>query len=215
MNCMFLLILISTFLGFDQASAQYEDYSSYQSFTDLDEAQTDYGLYFSPSLMYLAVDEDNEINNFNATDRSRGVLAYDLKLGYIFRDGFSFGILFSADNVTVNGGNPENDRESVGLNFGYMTGGFAISATYFLTSTQNLTGAGDVSQYSEGTGYQVDVGYFYRLNSFFSLGPQIVYKSFTYTEGESATTRLKADASSTHTFFTPMFAMFFNLYRGS
>ena len=100
------------------------------------------------------------------------------------------------------------------MSIGYYRRGWALGAHYFPYSKQTLVGTTDVSEYSDGMGFQVDVGYYFRLTRFLSVGPQLVYKSIQYGEGESATTNNDADASSTHSVFTPMLSFIVNIYRG-
>jgi hypothetical protein len=86
--------------------------------------------------------------------------------------------------------------------------------TFFPYSKQELENTADISRYSEGLGFQLEAGYFFRLNRHFSIGPQFVYKNIQYGEGVDALTSVSGDASSSHTIFTPMVSLLINLYRG-
>ena len=204
------LFFASTALG----QSAYEEYESYQTFTDIDKYQRDYGLVFLPAMMYTSVDENNSLDNGGSINsRGRDLFFYDVKLGYIFRGGFYFGLQYSGDAVDINGSQPKNTRESVGISFGYNRAGVALTGTFFPYSKQTLEGA-DAAQYSDGMGFQLDAAYYFRLGNYFSFGPQLTYKSIQYTEAESASTNVNFDANSTHGIFTPMLAIMINLYRG-
>jgi hypothetical protein len=206
--------LLATFLWIPtMVSAQYEDYKSYETFSELDKWERDYGLIFSPTLFYNRINEDNEISAGTAGDLSRSLLFYDFQLGYIFRSGFYFGVLYTGETQDINGSAPLTTRSSLGASFGYIRRGWSFKATLFPYSQQALENQA-VSDYTEGLGYQVDVGYYFRLGRFVSLGPQLVYKSFRYGKAENATTNVTTDASSQHDVFTPMISFLFNLYRG-
>ena len=207
-------ILIFILLTGPQVFAQYEDYGSYETFSDLDKYQRDYGLIFTPSLIYTTIEESNQVGTNTVSDRSRGLLFYDIRLGYVFRGGFYFGLLYAGETQEVNSSAPTTSRESLGISFGYLRHGWSLSGTFFPYSKQTLTNTTDVSQYSEGLGFQVDAAYYFRIGNYFSVGPQLVFKSINYGQAESATTSVNANASSTHSVFTPMLSMIINLYRG-
>lgn len=209
-------IILSILIVFASSNlfAQYEEYESYQSFSDLDKYQRDFGLIITPSLMYTGVDEANDVPGATVNDYSRNLFFYDIKMGYIFRGGFYFGLLYAGETQNIDFSNPQTSRESVGLSIGYYRFGFAISGTYFPYSKQTITGADDASEYSDGMGYQLDLAYYFRLGRYFSIGPQMVYKTINYKEAESATGTIDVDGNSKHTIFTPMISLLFNLYRG-
>lgn len=209
-----LKIIIAVLLTSTAAFSQYEEYESYQTFSDIDKYQRDYGLVVIPSLMYSSVDESNEVTGASVNDRARDLFFYDFKIGYIFRGGFYFGLLYAGESVDINSNSPKTTRESLGASIGYIRHGWSLAATLFPYSKQDLDGTADVAKYSEGLGFQLDAGYFFRLSPYFSLGPQLTYKSIQYSDAESATTSVTADANSTHSVFTPMLTLMINLYRG-
>ncbi len=63
-------------------------------------------------------------------------------------------------------------------------------------------------------GVQLDAGYFFRVSPYISIGPQFVYKNLRYGKATNAVTNVSSDSSSSHTIFTPMVSLLFNLYRG-
>ncbi len=207
-------ILLLIFLVSVHAHAQYEEYESYETFTELDKFQRDYGLILSPSFMYSSIEENNQVSGATPTDRTRSLLFYDLRLGYIFRGGFYFGILYSGETENINDSAPETTRESVGLSFGYTRKGWSVTGTFIPYSKQSLQNTLDYSAYTEGMGYQIDGAYYFRLGRFFSIGPQLVFKSLKYGKGENVSTSVNQDATSQHDVLTPMLSMVINLYRG-
>lgn len=198
------------------AQDKYNEYETYETFSELDRFQRDYGLIFIPSLIYTKIEEDNEISGGTVTDRSRNLFIYDVRLGYIFRGGFYFGILYAGESQDVSNSStsaPNTSRESVGLSFGYIKKGLSLTASLFPYSKQSLENV-TVSDYSEGFGYQLDAAYYFRLGRYASLGPQIVFKSIRYGRSVDGTTNVSSDASSQHDVFTPMVSLMINLYRG-
>ncbi len=206
----FLFIIL---FAHSAVQAQYEDYKSYETFSDLDKWQRDYGLVFSPSLFYNRIDENNQVTGGGVADRTRSFLFYDIQLGYIFRNGFYFGVLYTGETQDIDGSAPLTSRTSLGASFGYVKYGWALKGTFFPYSKQALENVAE-SDYTEGLGFQVDATYYFRLGRFLSIGPQLVYKSFRYGKAESASTNVTADASSQHDVFTPMISFLINIYRG-
>lgn len=208
-----ILLMFTVFFSIS-SHAQYEEYESYQTFSDLDKYQRDYGLVVIPAGIYYLIDESNSVPGATVSDRQREVLLYDLRMAYIFRGGFTFGLLYSGESQNINNGGPKTDRSSIGLSFGYIKWGWTFVGSYLPYSLQTLSGTTDVSEYSKGSGFQLDFAYHFRLSPYFSIGPQLSYKNIIYKEGESATTNLDATADSNHSVLTPMISLMINLYRG-
>jgi hypothetical protein len=208
----FVLCLISSV-----SRAQYEDYDSYETFSELDRFERDFGLMMTPSFMYLDVNEDNDVTNVTVNDRIRGLLFYDIRLGYGFHSGFYFGILYSGETQNVENSatsSLQNSRESIGLTVGYIKRGWALTASFLPYSKKTAsTEVTDIAVYSEGMGFQLDAAYYFRLGRFVSVGPQLTFRSIQYRKGEQAANQVNSDANSQHTIFTPMISMIFNLYR--
>ncbi|MCJ8275294.1 MAG: hypothetical protein MJK18_00495 [Bdellovibrionales bacterium] len=208
-----LLIIFATLFSVN-SWAQYEDYESYQTFSDLDEYQRDYGLVFMPAATFFQVDENNSVSGQNVNNRKREIFLYDLKLYYIFRGGFTFGLLYGNERQVVNSNAPKTERTNIGLTFGYVRWGWTALATYLPYSIQTLEGTADISEYSKGTGVQVDLAYHLRLSRWFSVGPMMSYRYINYDQAENATTSVNANASSTHSEFIPFISLMFNIHRG-
>lgn len=101
-------------------------------------------------------------------------LLLDLGGGWIARNGFSLGFLYSSEKNTISNGT-SYDRTSFGPNIGYASKkeeGFYILGTYLMSST-TTTGL-------KGTGHQIDIGYKFQINKV-SFAPQLSRKQFTYT----------------------------------
>ena len=207
---MSILLVLLQALSISVSHAQYEDYEGYQNF-GLDESRyTEYGFAFTPSLIYLDITEDNQYTGGTATDRSRTVGLYDLRLGYFFRRGFYFGMAYSLENQKINQSGVETDRTSIGMTLGYKKRGWTLFATYFLHSAQTLENTSDnITDYSKGSGFQFDFSYHFKVSPFFSLGPMVTYKSFQYKEAQNSSNST-TDASSTHSALTPMLSLMFH-----
>ena len=191
--------------------AQYQEYDDYQSF-GLDESRyTGYGFAFTPSLIYLDINEDNQYTGGTATDRTRTVSLYDLRLGYFFRKGFYFGMAYAIENQKINQNGVKTDRTSIGMTLGFKKKGWTLFAAYYLHSAQTLENAGDfITDYSKGSGFQFDFAYHFKVTHFFSLGPMVTYKSFQYKEAQNITNSTTT-ANSTHSTLTPMLSLMFHL----
>lgn len=194
--------------------AQYDEYESYQTFSDLDKYQRDFGLVVLPAGVYYLIDENNEVPGAGVTDRQREVMLFDVRMAYIFRGGFTFGLLYSGESQDINRGGPKTQRNSIGLTFGYIKWGWTFMGSYLPYSVQTLSGTTDVSEYSKGSGFQLDFAYHFRLGRFFSIGPQLTYKNIIYKEAESAATSVDADSNSKHSVLVPMVSVMINLFRG-
>jgi hypothetical protein len=92
----------------------------------------------------------------------------------------------------------------IGLNVGYMHGGFFVNGSYYLVN--NLTVKvefGNESQksvYDSGTAYSLDFGYAFDVNGNVKVGPQISYTHFDYQKikVDGKKTSLDYDVEDTH-----------------
>lgn len=188
--------------------------AQFDNLLEMDEAPSGhYGLVLVPSVMFNNINENNQATGATLVDRSRSLLFYDIRLGYISLSGFYFGFMFAGETQDINTRSPVSTRQSMGVSFGFIKYGWALTGSLLPYSKQALTNSADIANFSEGMGYQVDVAYYFSLGRYFSVGPQLVYKDIHYGKAENASTRVNSDASSQHNVFTPMLSMMINLYR--
>lgn len=98
----------------------------------------------------------------------------DVGGGFVHSAGWTLGVLYATE-AQQSTGSATSNRASFGPTLGWMKGGGEgpyVLATYFMSST--------LDSY-KGTGYEVDLGYAFPLGKF-SLGVQMSYKRFKYTE---------------------------------
>lgn len=141
----------------------------------------------APSLFYLSSVR---------TRSSREETAYfsaDLRLGYQIYPQLYAGINYQADqkNVESTGFTVESfnntsklKRNSIGASLTYVMDSVHFSFTYYVDSKlalSNTNGIGNTNYEYTGTGLQADVGYRFLIWGI-SLGPQLSYKSYTYSK---------------------------------
>ncbi|HEX4922654.1 MAG TPA: hypothetical protein VFV50_01160, partial [Bdellovibrionales bacterium] len=67
--------------------------------------------------------------------------------------------------------------------------GFLVKGTYLFTVQQKETVAGTETTYT-GDGFQVDLGYLFKLGASASVGPTLGYKTVTYKKAKSGSTEV-------------------------
>jgi hypothetical protein len=97
-------------------------------------------------------------------------------------------------------------RTSYGLSLGYFSEkDFYMSLNYFLASKYNL---GFGSEYSKGSGYEIDLGFLSKVTSSFYVGLALAIKTFSYSE--QVTGGVATSVSATHKDVLPMFTFAVN-----
>lgn len=119
-------------------------------------------------------------------------------LGYTLGGEFLVGLTYnnysySSKRAAVSGGDNGSDSKTTkteyGPTIGYLSNGWRVLFTYFLSGTKQedtknsddtgVTGDGTF-KYTGGTGMQLSLGYAFALGSHFEIGPSLVYRSMTY-----------------------------------
>lgn len=131
------------------------------------------GLIFSPSVFYKNyTDEFGAGNKVETTETF-----YDIKLGYALSNGLYFGGLYSG--MTRDQNDVKQSRSSYGASLGYVSGGWFLMGHYLLSSEYKI--GSDVT-YTGGTGFQADLGHWFRIANQFFIGPQVTYRTWTYSD---------------------------------
>ncbi|MBC7740606.1 MAG: hypothetical protein H7061_00310 [Bdellovibrionaceae bacterium] len=128
----------------------------------------DVGIYYGQS--------EATANPVSSNEYKTNVSIYDVKLGYIFNEGYFLGGEYSTRNesstatttATLNGG-------GAGVGLGYFSsGGFYLRGYYRFNET--------FGDYKNGTGYQADLGYMMNLTSNFFVGIAFTNRQITFKE---------------------------------
>ncbi len=127
-------------------------------------------LYFSPSLFYKFYEEGTAGSKTETTETY-----YDIRLGYGMTSGLYFGGLYSGMTREIN--NSEFTRSSYGAGIGYVSDGWFLMGHYIIKSEYEV---GSNAKYTDGTGFQGDLGYWFKAFSQLSIGPQITYRTIAY-----------------------------------
>lgn len=120
----------------------------------------------------------------------------DLKVGYILPMGLYVGGMYSLiDSESCNGGCTDTGGNLVGPSVGYFSMmGFYTLLTYHIMGERNQ---GASSKYTGAQGPQVDLGWVFPLSSYFSIGPQISWRSIEFDKFESNGTSTDTDLKAT------------------
>ncbi len=130
----------------------------------------DIGFYYGQSEATASPSAANEFKNNTSI--------YDIKLGYIFSEGFYLGGEYSTRN-----------ESSTSTTTGTLSGGGAGAGVgYFATSGFYLRGLYRFNEtfgdYKNGSGYQADLGYMVNMTSNFFIGILISNRQITYKENK-------------------------------
>lgn len=149
----------------------------------LSEARAVSEVVFSPAFFYKSQE-----TKAGSSESERTEMLFDLRLGYILDSSIYVGAIYAQD--TIDTGNSEAVRSSYGPSVGFFQDSFALLLHYFLSSELD-----DDSTVYEGSGLQVDVGYYMKVGSNSSLGPQISWKKFTYNKLDGNTLSPKIEVT--------------------
>ena len=156
------------------------------------------GIVFTPSFMVMNWEDDvsnNSISKVNAT-------YMDFKLGYQWPSGLYIGAIYATMDRNEN--SVDRVRTSYGGTLGFDSAqGIYLHGSYLISSTYKID-ANDTLQ--SGTGLQFDFGYLFRVANILQLGPQITYRTFTYSKEQSS--GVVSSVSSTKSTETLPFVVF-------
>ena len=152
-------------------------------------------LYFSPSLFYKTSEEGP-----SGSETERTETYYDIRLGYGMTTGLYFGGIYSGMTHEIN--DVEFTRSSYGASIGYVSDGWFLMGHYFIKSEYEV---GSNAKYTDGSGFQADVGYWFKAFSQLSIGPQITYRTLSYEKLESG--GASVDAEYEHKEFMPYLSL--------
>jgi len=137
------------------------------------------GSGFHIGVSVLRVDETTNYIGVPSTDSQ--ITHIGSKGDYVLTNGFMFGLNYDSASKYYNAtGTPTPEtRISYGPSIGYYNSGWLIDGTYFVSSQDNFANG---SYLSNGSGYQLELGYHYAVTGNFFIGVSLVYDSITYTQ---------------------------------
>lgn len=174
------------------------------------------GGFFIDETFFPVYVNRNDMESFNPGDTTQvatesGVGAdFRTTLGYTFTSQLIVGLTYNMYSLTttraaVSGGSDglseKTSKSEYGPTLGYNFGNFRMLLTYFLSATKQLdrknvdsteATTGDVTiKNSEGSGFQLSMGYSFRFGSSFDIGPSLVYRNVSYKK-QSKVNRLSS-----------------------
>ncbi len=168
------------------------------------------GFKIKPDIMYLYDYQGGTNGSGITTTRLLG----NLSLGYVFADSpFYLGGIYSYDSKSSTGNSQQKDTfNSYGLTVGLLTDNVYMLFSYFLSSQydQIPSTGGSTTSYTSGSGFQVALGYLFTISSGVQIGPELDYRSLSYTQikNPNGTT---GSASLTANTLVPYISLVFSL----
>lgn len=173
------------------------------------------GFYIDETFFPVYVNR-NDMESFTPGDTTQvatesGVGA-DMRttLGYTFSNQLVVGLTYNYYSLTttraaVNGGSDglseKTSKSEYGPTIGYDFGNFRMLLTYFLSASKQMdrkntdsteTTTGDVTiKNTNGSGFQLTMGYSFSFGSNFEIGPSLVYRTVSYAK-QSKVNRLNS-----------------------
>ncbi|MBS1969510.1 MAG: hypothetical protein JSU04_04355 [Bdellovibrionales bacterium] len=179
------------------------------------------GNFFLEETFVPVIKTSNDTTSFTtapgvATESGSG-FDFRTTLGYTLGGEFLVGLTYnnysySSKRSAISGGDDGSDikttKTEYGPTVGYLSNGWRVLFTYFLSGTKQVdtknidssgatVGDGTIKNTS-GTGMQFSFGYTFALGAHFEIGPSLVYRSMTYPK-QSKVNRLNSSEDYTDT----------------
>lgn len=138
----------------------------------------------------IYMDRDYDDNGVESRSKATDT---DLRLTRVEKN-WGYGAIYSLSS------NDSSDasRSSYGLSVGYYSDkDFYMAAHYFLSSTYKFGG----TEYTKGSGYEVDIGMLSKITSSVYIGLLVALKNFSYSDSNAGS------VSVTHRELFPMFSL--------
>ncbi|MGE0763647.1 MAG: hypothetical protein AB7N80_10255 [Bdellovibrionales bacterium] len=135
------------------------------------QAQAQSGLLFSPSVMFFSYQDRDGGSDIAKVDAQY----IDVRLGYITSMNLYVGGLYT--QMKREDGTTNRERTSMGASAGLVYNRFFLIGHYILSSEFEISSG---SSLEDGTGVQVDLGYWFNVSGSFYAGPQVVYRKIDY-----------------------------------
>jgi hypothetical protein len=140
-------------------------------------------LYLSPAVTYRQdKTADQSLNAATPTIvTDMATFTVDGRAGLSF-GGFYLGGLYKYQNFKDNVSSVITNGFAAGPSLGYMAPGFNLLGTYITTGEFTSATAGVIKKYQKGSGFQIDLGFFFPLWRSFGFGPQLSYCEINYAK---------------------------------
>jgi hypothetical protein len=146
---------------------------------------------FSPAYTY----DTSSVETNGSTSKTKRT-SLDLRLGYLDKSGLYLGGIYVMENASSTGG-ADTKMSAVGPSLGFNAqNGFFVIFSYFLTAEHKVSGG---STYTDGMGPQIDLGWVFPLTESFYLGPQLSYRSISYSTIETNGSSVSQDTTRQNT----------------
>lgn len=118
-------------------------------------------------------------------DEKDDELSGDVLVGYRFPFALYLGAIIhqTRDSRTLTTVSKiDSVRTALGASAGLLMGGWIVLGHYYLTAKEAPSLAANQSQLSGGSGFQFDFGYAFAATSHLRVGPEVVYRQFSYND---------------------------------
>ncbi len=138
----------------------------------------------SPGISYISDKFDQTTPGADSGESQQTLV--DARLGYILPMGLYLGGMYSHIGSSV-------DNQS-GNMMGPTVGYFSSTTGFYTLLTYHISGEfGDTAKLTGAQGPQVDVGWIFPVTRYFSIGPQLTWRSIEYSKIESGSVSLDTD----------------------
>jgi hypothetical protein len=145
----------------------------------------------NPSVSYMS--RETEMTQPAAASGKQSETRIDVKLGYVLPMGLYLGGMYAS--TSEKNGTVTDKGSSIGPTIGYFSMmGFYTLFTYYIIGQMDST---PPNKFTGGKGPQVDVGWVFPISAYFSIGPQITWRSLEYNKFETAGVSLDSDYKAT------------------
>jgi len=138
----------------------------------------------SPGVSYISNKYDQTTPSADIGDSTQTLV--DVRLGYILPMGLYLGAMYSH----IGG----DDASSSGNMMGPTVGYFSSMTGFYTLLTYHISGEfGDTTKYTGAQGPQVDLGWIFPVTRYFSIGPQLTWRSIEFSKIESGPISVDTD----------------------
>lgn len=138
----------------------------------------------SPGVSYISDKRDETTPGVSSSESQETLI--DARLGYILPMGLYLGGMYSSTN--------SNGTDNSGNMMGPTVGYFSSTTGFYSLLTYHISGEfGDTTKYTGAQGPQVDVGWIFPVTRYFSIGPQLTWRSIEYSKRETAGVSVDTD----------------------
>lgn len=160
-------------------------------------------IVIAPSIGYVS--DKQKSTTPSSFDTEQTATNIDIKAGYILPMGLYLGAMYSSLSYKTCSGS--TCSTSPGYNIGPTVGYFSNTGFYALLTYYIMGEVGDTTKYTGAKGPQVDLGWIFPLSAYFSIGPQLSYKTVSYDKIENSGTSI--DTDYTHSYIAPYLTLWF------